>query len=70
ACAAEDARDLVLATDRIAELEPAAAGRDARRLRDAVERCDETRQSLQLNVTEDLALSALTFRLRGLVGGG
>lgn len=70
ACAAEGAHDAVLGTDRIAEIEPAASGRDPRRLRDAMERCDETRQSLQLNVTEELALSALTFRLRRLVGGG
>jgi DNA polymerase-3 subunit delta' len=70
ACVSEGADDAVLATDRIAELAPAAAGRDPRRLRDAVERCDETRQSLQVNVTEELALSALTFRLRRLVGGG
>ncbi len=70
ACVSEGADDAVLATDRIAELVPAAAGRDPRRLRDAVERCDETRQSLQVNVTEELALSALTFRLRRLVGSG
>jgi DNA polymerase-3 subunit delta' len=70
ACAAEGADVAVLGTDSIEGLAPAAAGRDARRLRDAVERCDDTRQSLQLNVTEELALSALTFRLRRLVGGG
>jgi DNA polymerase III subunit delta' len=70
ACVAEGAHDAVLGTDRIGELEPAAGGRDPRRLRDAVERCDETRQSFELNVTEELALSALTFRLRRLVGGG
>ena len=70
ACAAEGATEAVLGTDRVTDLERAASGRDARRLRDAVERCDETRQSLELNVTEDLALSALTFRLRRLVGAG
>jgi DNA polymerase-3 subunit delta' len=70
ACVAEGADAAVLGTDRIGELAPAASGRDARRLRDAVERCDEARQSLELNVTEELALSALTFRLRRLVGGG
>jgi DNA polymerase-3 subunit delta' len=68
ACSLERAEDAVLGTDRLADLAPAAAGRDPRRLREAVERCDETRQSLQLNVTEELALSALTFRLRRLVG--
>jgi DNA polymerase-3 subunit delta' len=70
ACAAEGATAAVLGSDRIAELGSAASGRDGRRLREAVERCDDTRQSLQLNVTEELALSALTFRLRRLVGTG
>ena len=70
ACLAEGADGAVLATDRLDQLAPAARGRDARRLREAVERCDESRQSLELNVTEELALSALTFRLRWLVGGG
>jgi hypothetical protein len=70
ACFVEGASEAVLGTDRIDELARAASGRDARRLRDAVERCDETRQSLELNVTEELALSALTFRLRRLVGAG
>lgn len=45
-----------------------AAELDARRLRRAAERCEETRMSLQLNVTEELALEALGFRLAGLVG--
>jgi len=67
-CIVEDAPEAVLATDRIDELASAAAGRDPRRLREAVERCEETRQSLELNVTEELALEALTYRLRRLVG--
>ena len=70
ACVAEGAEAAVLGTDRIGQLAPVAAGRDARRLREAVERCDEARQSLELNVTEELALAALTFRLRRLVGAG
>ena len=45
-----------------------ARSRDARRLREAAERCEETRQSLELNVTEDLALSVLGFRLAELAG--
>ena len=68
ACLAEGVPEVVLATDRSAGLMPATPGRDPRRLREAVERCEETRQSLELNVTEELALSALTFRLRRLVG--
>ncbi|HEX6460710.1 MAG TPA: AAA family ATPase [Thermoleophilaceae bacterium] len=58
----------VLATDRIADLASAAEDRDPVRLRQAAEACEDTRSSLQLNVTEELALSALTFRLRELVG--
>ena len=57
----------VLGTDRIAQLAPAAAGRDPVRLRRAAECCEDTRSAFQLNVTEELALSALTFRLRELV---
>ena len=58
----------MLATDRIEALAAAGRGRDPRRLRDAVARCEETRASLELNVMEELALSALTFRLERLVG--
>ncbi|HEX8648159.1 MAG TPA: AAA family ATPase [Thermoleophilaceae bacterium] len=67
-CVAEKAEGVVLGVDRIEGLAPAARGRDARRLREAVERCEETRLSLSLNVTEELALSALSVRLRRLVG--
>ena len=67
-CVAEGAREAVLATDRIDSLAPAAQARDARRLREAAELCEDTRQSLQLNVQEDLALTALSLRLRRLVG--
>jgi DNA polymerase-3 subunit delta' len=41
---------------------------DPRRLRVAAERCEDARMSLELNVTEDLALEALGFRLARLVG--
>ena len=58
---------VVLGTDRIAQLAPAAAGRDPVRLRRAAECCEDTRSAFQLNVMEELALSALTFRLRELV---
>jgi DNA polymerase-3 subunit delta' len=67
-CVAEGAGGAVLGTDRIESLAPAARGRDARRMRQAVEQCENTRLSLELNVTEELALSALTIRLRRLVG--
>jgi DNA polymerase-3 subunit delta' len=57
----------VLGTDRITDLAPAADGRDPVKLREAAEACEDTRSAFQLNVTEELALSALTFRLRELV---
>jgi len=67
-CLAEGADGAVLATDRAASLAEAAHGRDPRRLRVAAERCEDVRQSLELNVSEDLALSALGFRLTDLAG--
>jgi DNA polymerase-3 subunit delta' len=67
-CLAEGAEGAVLASDRATELATAARGRDPRRLREAIERCEDARQSLELNVTEDLALTALTLRLERLVG--
>ena len=66
--ASSGAEAAILGTDRIAELAPAAEGRDPVKLREAAEACEETRSAFQLNVTEELALSALTFRLRELVG--
>lgn len=67
-CLAEGADEAVLATDRVGALASKARGRDPRRLREAAERCEDVRQSLELNVTEELALSALGFRLASLVG--
>jgi DNA polymerase-3 subunit delta' len=67
-CVAEGAADAVLATDRMNDLSAAARGRDPRRLREAAERCEDVRQSLELNPNEELALSALTIRLARLVG--
>src|SRR5215217_572973 len=67
-CLAEEAPEAVLASDRAPALAEQARSRDPRRLREAAERCEEVRQSLELNVTEDLALSALGFRLAALAG--
>ena len=67
-CVAEGAEAAVLGSDRIPALAGAARGRDPRRLREALERCEDARMSLELNVTEELALSALTLRLARLVG--
>jgi DNA polymerase-3 subunit delta' len=65
---ASGAQAAVLGTDRIGDLASAAAGRDPVKLRQAAEACEDTRSAFQLNVTEELALSALTFHLRELVG--
>ena len=67
-CLAEGADHAVLGTDRAPELAASARGRDPRRLREAAERCEDVRQALELNVNEELALSALGLRLSGLVG--
>ena len=67
-CLAEEATEAVLATDRASALADQARGSDPRRLREAAERCEDVRQALELNVTEDLALSALSFRLGALAG--
>ena len=69
-CLAEGADDAVLARDRLPALAAEARSRDPRRLRTAAERCEEAREALEVNVSEDLALQALTFRLRRLVGSG
>ena len=68
-CVASGADAAVLGTDSIAVLAGAAEGRDPVKLRMAAERCEDVRASLELNVSEELALSALSFRLRALVGG-
>ena len=75
-CLAEGAEDAALDRAAAAALITAASGPDAdgpraidpRRLRVAAERCEDARMSLELNVTEDLALEALGFRLARLVG--
>lgn len=67
-CLAEGAPGAALDPDRVEARAPGARSRDPRRLRQAVERCEETRMSLQVNVSEDLALEALGYRLTALVG--
>jgi DNA polymerase-3 subunit delta' len=68
-CFASGADGAVLGTDRVGALATAAEGRDPVRLRQAAERCEDARSSLELNVTEELALAALSFDLRELAGG-
>jgi DNA polymerase-3 subunit delta' len=62
----EGAGELVHATDRLAELEATAEGLSPRTLHRALELVVDTRERLALNVTEELALEALAYRLAGL----
>jgi DNA polymerase-3 subunit delta' len=61
----EGAIELVYASDRVAALEATAAGRSPRNLHRALELVVDTRERLALNVTEELALEALAYRLAG-----
>jgi len=66
----EGARELVHASDRVGELEATAAGRSPRALHRALELVVDTRERLALNVTEELALEALAYRLAGEAAAG
>ena len=69
-CVAEGAGELVYNCDRVAELERDAAGREPAALRAAVELVRETRLRLAQNVSEELALEALAYRVQELLGSG
>jgi DNA polymerase III subunit delta' len=62
-CVCERAEELVHAVDRRAQLDEDASGRDPIALRDAIELVGDTRLRLALNVSEELALEALAYRL-------
>ncbi len=66
-CVAEGAGELVYALDRRTELERDAAGRSPARLREGVELVRDTRLRLALNVSEELALESLAYRLQALL---
>jgi DNA polymerase III subunit delta' len=68
AAIASGASDLVLWSDRTSELEADAAGVSPAAVRRACEIVVETRQRLELNVSEELALEALFYRLEEAVG--
>jgi DNA polymerase III subunit delta' len=63
-CVAIGAEDLVLAVDSLAQLREQAAERTPDSLRRGVELAAETRLSLSLNVSEELALEALLYGLQ------
>ena len=60
------AADVAFNRDRFAELRSLAEGLDPGRARQGAEIVQETRRSLDLNVSEELALEALFFRLERL----
>ena len=70
-CLCEGAGELVYAVDRRAELEEDARAHDGdgARVGRAMELVAETRLALGLNVSEELALEALAYRLQALLAG-
>lgn len=69
ACVAWGAADLVHHVDRADALAEDAAGRDPQRLRAGVELVEDTRRRLRSNVSEELALETLAYRLEELLAG-
>jgi len=63
AAVADGADGAALNSDRLDALREDAALRDGRRFRTAIALVDDTRQRLVLNVSEELALEALAYRL-------
>jgi DNA polymerase-3 subunit delta' len=63
-CVCEGAGELVFAVDCVGELNEDAANRTPARLREGMELVGNTRLSLSLNVSEELALEALAYRLQ------
>jgi DNA polymerase-3 subunit delta' len=67
AAVAAGAEDVAFNRDRLDQLRSQAVGLDAARSRLGAEAVQETRRSLDLNVSEELALEALFFRLERLL---
>jgi DNA polymerase III subunit delta' len=63
ACVGWGVPELIHHSDRAEQLAGDAQGRDPERLRAAVELVEDTRRRLRSNVTEELALEALAYRL-------
>jgi DNA polymerase-3 subunit delta' len=66
-CVGEGAAELVYALDRRSQLRDDAAGRDVARVREGIELVQDTRLRLSVNVSEELALEALAYRLQALL---
>ena len=69
ACLRWEAQELVHHVDRLDALAEDAEGRDPQRLCAGVELVEETRRRLRSNVSEELALEALAYRLESLLAG-
>ena len=69
AATAADAPDVVFNRDRAGALREQAAGLDPLRARAGIELIQATRRRLELNVSEELALEALFYRLERELGG-
>ncbi|HEX4807237.1 MAG TPA: hypothetical protein VFU94_15160 [Conexibacter sp.] len=67
ACVAWGAGELVHHVDRANAVAQDAAGREPRRLRAGVELVEDARRRLRSNVTEELALEVLAYRLEALL---
>ena len=68
AALASGAEEVVFNRDRLPQLRAAAEGLDPADARRAAELVQDTRRRLDLNVSEELALEALYFRLEETVG--
>ena len=62
-CICEGAPELIHAVDRRRQLEEDAHARDTARVREGIELVADARLRLTLNVSEELALEALAYRL-------
>ncbi len=60
--------DVAYNRDRLSQLQAQAASLDPAKARQAVELVQDTRRRLDLNVSEELALEALSFRLAAVLG--
>ena len=69
AALAAGAEEVVYNRDRLERLRSQAEGLDPGRARQGAELVQETRRGLELNVSEELALEALFFRLDSLLAG-
>jgi DNA polymerase-3 subunit delta' len=69
-CVAEGAPECIYAVDRADELTADARGRDGAALRAGVELVQDTRLRLALNVSEELALEALSYRAERVLAIG